>query len=42
MSMRLLLWLLTFGRLVLIPVFIAMASAAQATARAGGDPTVQR
>lgn len=40
--MRLLLWLLTFGRLVLIPVFIAMASAAQATARAGGDPTVQR
>lgn len=40
--MRLLLWLLTFARLALIPVFIAVASAAQAAARSGGDPTVER
>lgn len=40
--MRLLLWVLTFARLALIPVFIAVASAAQAAARSGGDPTGER
>jgi CDP-diacylglycerol--glycerol-3-phosphate 3-phosphatidyltransferase len=40
--MRFFLWVLTLARLALIPVFIAVASAAQATARAGGDFTVLR
>ena len=40
--MRAFLWILTLGRLALIPAFLATASAAQSTARAGSDPSVLR
>ena len=40
--MRAFLWILTLGRLALIPAFLATASAAQTTARAGADPSVLR
>lgn len=40
--MRFTLWLLTLARLVLIPIFLWVASTAQRTALAGGDPSSPR
>lgn len=40
--MRVVLWLTTSLRFALIPVFLRVASGAQATALAGGDPSIRR